>query len=112
VRRSVVPAALTEVTGRRFAPSVEAAAYFVIAEGLTNAARHAGARRVEVSATTTEDDNLLVVEIRDDGAGGADPGGGGLRGLADRLAVLGGALSVSSPPAGGTILRGEIPCAS
>jgi signal transduction histidine kinase len=112
VRRSVVPAAVTEVTARRFAPSVEAAAYFLIAEGLTNAARHAGAQRVEVAATTTEDDAVLVVEIRDDGAGGADPAGGGLRGLADRVAVLGGTLTVTSPPAGGTILRGEIPCAS
>jgi PAS domain S-box-containing protein len=112
VRRSPVPAAVVAVPdgGRRFSAAVEAAAYFLAAEGLTNAARHAGAQRAEVAVTATEDQ--LVVEVRDDGAGGADPDGGGLRGLADRLAVLGGALSITSPPGGGTILRGEIPCAS
>src|SRR4051794_2614031 len=112
VRRSTVPAAVTAVPAQRFSPSVEAAAYFLIAEGLTNAARHAEARRVEVDVHATDDGARLVIEVRDDGAGGADARGGGLRGLADRLAVLGGALSVTSPPSGGTILRGEIPCAS
>jgi PAS domain S-box-containing protein len=111
VRRSAVPAAVTAVPAQRFPAPVEAAAYFLIAEGLTNAARHAGAQRVEVDVQAAGDDRL-VVEVRDDGAGGADPEGGGLRGLADRLAVLGGTLSVSSPPSGGTVLRGEIPCAS
>jgi PAS domain S-box-containing protein len=111
VRRSVVPAAVTTVPDRRFSPSVEAAAYFLIAEGLTNAARHAEAGRVEVAVRTPAAD-VLVIEVGDDGAGGANPDGGGLRGLADRLAVLGGTLRVVSPPGGGTILRGEIPCAS
>ena len=112
VRRSMVPAAVTAVPDERFPASVEAAAYFLIAEGLTNAARHADAARVEVAVRTDQDGACLVIEVGDDGAGGADAEGGGLRGLADRLAVLGGTLSVSSPPDGGTILRGEIPCAS
>jgi signal transduction histidine kinase len=111
VRRSTIAATVTAVPDVRFAPAVEAAAYFLVAEGLTNAARHAaGAERVEVAVS--EDAPWLVVEVADDGAGGADPEGGGLRGLADRLAVLGGTLAVTSPPGGGTILRGEIPCAS
>ena len=58
------------------------------------------------------DDGALVVSVRDDGAGGADPdGGSGLRGMADRLAALGGRLEVDSPPGGGTLVRGVIPCA-
>jgi PAS domain S-box-containing protein len=117
VGRSAVPAAVISVPEERFAPGVEAAAYFLIAEGLTNAARHAGAGRVEVAVAVAvhplaDDGRVLVVEVRDDGTGGANPEGGGLRGLADRLAVLGGALTVTSPSAGGTVLRGEIPCAS
>jgi PAS domain S-box-containing protein len=112
VRRSTVPASVVAVPPARFAAAVEAAAYFLIAEGLTNAARHATAATVEVAVTKDDDNPDLVVEVRDDGAGGANPDGGGLRGLADRLAVLGGTLSIISPPGGGTILRGEIPCAS
>jgi len=111
VRRSTIAATLTAVPDARFAPAVEAAAYFLVAEGLTNAARHAaGAGHIAVEIAERE--AILIVEVRDDGAGGANPEGGGLRGLADRLAVLGGTLAVTSPPGGGTILRGEIPCAS
>jgi PAS domain S-box-containing protein len=114
VRRSVVPArvATRPAEGRRYGAAVEAAAYFLVAEGLTNAARHAADSATLVEIAVAEAHELLVVEVRDDGPGGADPEGGGLRGLADRLAVLGGALTVTSPPSGGTVLRGEIPCAS
>jgi signal transduction histidine kinase len=90
---------------------VEAAAYFVVAEGLTNVARHAdGASRAEVNVT--EADGALVVEVGDDGAGGASLNGSGLRGLSDRVAALGGELEVTSPPGGGTKLRAVIPCES
>jgi PAS domain S-box-containing protein len=114
VRRSAIVARVVAVPGdaRRFPAAVEAAAYFLVAEGLTNAARHAGPAATAAEIAVREDGETLVVEVRDDGAGGADPDGGGLRGLADRLAALRGTLTVISPPAGGTILRGEIPCAS
>jgi signal transduction histidine kinase len=99
------------VPDARFAAPVEATAYFTVAEGLTNAARYAAAERVEVEAEHA--DGRLRVEVRDDGRGGADPtAGSGLRGLADRVAALDGALDVISPPRGGTRLRVEIPCAS
>ncbi|WP_445150926.1 PAS domain S-box protein [Baekduia sp. Peel2402] len=113
VRRSALAArvAAPPADGRRYGADVEAAAYFLVAEGLTNAARHAASATV-VEIAVVEEPGVLVVEVRDDGAGGADPDGGGLRGLADRLAVLGGVLTVTSPPSGGTVLRGEIPCAS
>jgi PAS domain S-box-containing protein len=111
VARSTLPARLAAVPDARFAAPVEATAYFAVAEGLTNAARHAAARRVEIEATRA--DGRLRVEIRDNGCGGADPvGGSGLRGLADRVAALDGALDVISPPGGGTVLRVDIPCGS
>jgi signal transduction histidine kinase len=89
---------------------VEATGYFLAAEGLANVVRHAGATRAELRVQ--HDDGALVVSLRDDGAGGADPeGGSGLCGIADRLAALGGRLEVDSPPGGGTLLRGVIPCA-
>jgi len=109
VRRSAVPARLVVAPAERFAEAVEAAAYFVVSEGLTNVARHAvAAKLVEISVARS--DGRLVVEVRDDAAGGADPRGGGLRGLADRLAALDGSLDVLSPPGGGTTLRAMIPC--
>jgi signal transduction histidine kinase len=96
------------VAERRYPPPVEATAYFVIAEALTNVARHADA--AEARVTLTEGDGRLVVTVADDGRGGADQAGGsGLRGLADRLAAAGGTLSVASPHGGGTILRAELP---
>jgi PAS domain S-box-containing protein len=111
VARASVPTRLVAAPQARFAPSVEATAYFTVAEGLTNTARYAAAERVEVEAVSV--DGSLRVEVRDDGCGGADPtGGSGLRGLADRVAALDGALSVTSPPGGGTVLRAEIPCGS
>jgi signal transduction histidine kinase len=111
VTRSRVPARLTAVPERRFPAAVEATAYFTVAEALTNAARYAGARLVEVTAAHADD--RLRVQVRDDGRGGADPAAGsGLRGLADRAAALGGELSLTSPPGGGTVLTVEIPCDS
>jgi PAS domain S-box-containing protein len=111
VARSSVPTRLGAVPQERFAPAVEATAYFTIAEALTNAARYAEAQRVEVDVARTDD--RLRLEVRDNGRGGADAAAGsGLRGLADRLSALDGELDVISPPGEGTVLRAEIPCGS
>ena len=111
VARSSVPSSLVAVPDARFAAAVEATAYFSVAEGLTNAARHAAATRVEVAVIRV--DNSLRVEVRDNGRGGAGTSArSGLRGLADRVAALDGVLDVVSPQSGGTVLRVEIPCAS
>jgi signal transduction histidine kinase len=89
---------------------VEVAAYYVIAEALTNVAKYADAQSATVRVAREHD--TLVAEVADDGCGGADPASGsGLRGLADRVEALGGRLRVWSPPGGGTRLRAEIPCA-
>jgi PAS domain S-box-containing protein len=109
VRRSPLPAHLVAVPDARFPSAVEAAAYFVVAEGLTNAARHAaGASAVEVAVGV--EGGSLAVAVSDDGPGGANLDGGGLGGLADRVAALGGQLGVTSPAGGGTTLKAEIPC--
>ena len=109
--RSSIPARLVGVPDARFTAPVEATAYFSVAEGLTNAARHAAAAQVEVEVTRVDD--RLRVEIRDDGRGGAGTTAGtGLRGLADRVAALDGEVDVVSPESGGTVLRVEIPCGS
>jgi PAS domain S-box-containing protein len=98
----------SDVTERLPAP-VEAALYFVAAEALTNVARYAGATRVEVRVERGA--GTVTVEVSDDGVGGADPlSGSGLRGLADRIAALDGAIEVTSPPGGGTTVRAAIPC--
>ncbi|HEX3319018.1 MAG TPA: PAS domain S-box protein [Solirubrobacteraceae bacterium] len=111
VARAAVPTRLHVADDRRLAPAIEVTAYFTVAEALTNVARYAEARSVEVSLGYA--DGTLVVEVRDDGRGGADAGGGtGLRGLADRVTALDGSLSVDSPAGAGTIIRAEIPCAS
>jgi signal transduction histidine kinase len=92
----------------RFPAAVEAAAYFVVAEGLTNVARYSGASAAEVDVSV--DGGRLVVVVRDDGRGGADPArGSGLRGLGDRVAALDGRLSVDSAAGRGTVLRAELP---
>jgi PAS domain S-box-containing protein len=111
VARSSVPSSLVAVPDARFAAPVEATAYFSVAEGLTNAARHAAATQVEVAVIRV--DNSLRVEVRDDGRGGAGTSArSGLRGLADRVAALDGVVDVVSPTNGGTVLRVEIPCGS
>jgi signal transduction histidine kinase len=90
-------------------PSVEAVAYFVAAEALTNVLKYAEAGQVVIRARLENDD--LVVEIQDDGVGGADERKGtGLQGLRDRVGALDGTLTVISPPAGGTLVRAQIPC--
>ena len=108
VDRSSIPAKLAEVPDRRFPAAVEAAAYFVVAEALTNAARYSDATAVEVSAEQV--DGRLRVVIKDDGRGEADMLGSGVRGIADRVAAVDGALSIRSPAGRGTVVRAEIPC--
>jgi PAS domain S-box-containing protein len=95
------------VLEERLAPEIEAAAYYVVAEALTNTAKHAGASRAAVAVTLLGD--RLVVDVADDGCGGADLVGSGLRGLADRVEAFGGSLVVESPADGGTRIRAEIP---
>jgi signal transduction histidine kinase len=104
--RTPVPVEIDVSVDRLPAP-VEATAYFVVAEALTNAAKHSSAGHAEVLARI--EDGVLRVEVRDDGVGGASPDGTGLVGLADRLAVLDGRLEVDSPPGGGTRLTAAIP---
>jgi signal transduction histidine kinase len=94
----------------RLPSAIEAPAYFLVAEALTNIAKHSGARNAEVSASV--DGGTLTVEVRDDGVGGAKPGGHGLLGLQDRLAALDGALRIESPPGAGTLIAATIPLAA
>jgi GAF domain-containing protein len=96
-----------DVTAERFPPDIEASAYFVVAEALTNVVKHARATRTEVSVAAR--DGTLRVEIRDDGIGGADPAGHGLIGLGDRAAALGGRLDVADRAGGGTVVTAELP---
>ncbi len=89
----------------------ETAVYFVVAEALANARKHAAATRISVHVWEGPS-RELVAEIVDDGRGGADPEGSGLAGLRKRVAALDGTLSVDSPPGGPTVVRAELPCAS
>ncbi len=87
----------------------EAAAYYVVSEALANVAKHAHASVAHVSVTRS--DNYLLINVSDDGVGGAAAtAGGGLQGLEDRTAAIGGRLSIASPLGAGTRLRAEIPC--
>ncbi|MEN3264605.1 histidine kinase, partial [Pseudonocardia sp.] len=107
-RRSAVPVRLDVGVDGRLPEQVELAAYYVVAEALTNAAKHADASVVDVRVATGQ--GQLRVEIRDDGCGGADPtGGSGLVGLTDRIEALRGWLSVHSPPGVGTALEVVLP---
>jgi signal transduction histidine kinase len=106
--RMPVPVEIDASVGR-LPTAVEATAYFVIAEALTNVAKHAQARRAAVMARI--EDGTLAVQVRDDGIGGARRGGSGLIGLADRLAALDGELRVESPVDGGTLVAAAIPLA-
>ena len=104
-----MPVELAEPPEERLPPAVESAAYFMVAEALTNVAKYAHADSASVRVERMN--GRAVVEVRDDGVGGADPdGGSGLRGLADRVAALDGRLSISSPAGSGTLVRAEIPC--
>jgi signal transduction histidine kinase len=107
--RAPLPVTVAADPGRLPA-DVESAAYFTVAEALTNVAKYSHAAAASVSVASVN--GHLVVEVRDDGVGGADASRGtGLRGLADRVAALGGRLEVESPAGAGTVLRAEIPCA-
>jgi signal transduction histidine kinase len=107
-RRSPVLVDLDVRAPERLAEPVEVAAYYVVAEALTNAAKHAQASVVRVEAEVIDGD--LRVSVQDDGLGGADPASGsGLVGLTDRVVALGGKLTLHSPPGGGTTLRIELP---
>jgi signal transduction histidine kinase len=105
-----IPVTLSVDTASRPVPAVETAAYFVAAEALTNAAKHAHAEHVEIRITHTGEQ--LELEVRDDGTGGANPDGGGLRGMRHRVEALDGKLFITSPRGGPTIVRAELPCAS
>jgi signal transduction histidine kinase len=109
-RRCTVPVQLDVQTERGLPERVEVAAYYVIAEALTNAVKHANASVIKVDADAT--DRVLRLRVRDDGAGGADPiRGSGLVGLKDRVEALGGTITVQSPAGAGTSLHAELPLA-
>jgi PAS domain S-box-containing protein len=107
--RCAVPVAVTVDPSHNVPEAIEAAAYYVIAEALTNVAKHAKASGARVQVGL--EDGRVVIEVADDGVGGAHSGeGSGLFGLADRVEALGGRLDVRSPRGEGTVLRAEIPC--
>jgi signal transduction histidine kinase len=109
VERSPVVTTITAVPAGRFPAAIEATAYFVVSEALANVAKHALAGSAQV--TVRELDGRLLVQVTDDGAGGARPeDGSGLRGLADRVASVGGVLLIDSRPGCGTRLEADIPC--
>jgi signal transduction histidine kinase len=106
--RAPVPVELSYAPTDRLPGPVEAAAYYVVSEALTNVAKYADASVVRVRVDRS--DGAALIEVADDGAGGADPSGGsGLRGLADRVEALGGRLTVESPVGEGTTLRAALP---
>jgi PAS domain S-box-containing protein len=105
--RSSLPVTV-DVCAQRFPSAIEATAYFVASEALTNVVKHADARCAEVAACV--EDGALRVQVRDDGVGGADPAqGSGLTGLKDRVEALGGTIEMTSPAGGGTSLVARIP---
>jgi signal transduction histidine kinase len=110
--RCPVPVSVDVVALPRPTPTIESIAYFVVAEALTNVARHAQATAAAV--TVRRDDDWLRLVVSDNGLGGADIaiGGTGLAGLADRLSAVDGRITVDSPPGGPTVLVAELPCAS
>ena len=109
-RGSAVPVEL-EASGDRAPPEVEAVAYFIACEALTNAVKHGSPSRVTVQ--TERSDDVLRLVVADDGVGGAAPASGrGLAGMADRVAAQGGTLALESPPGAGTRIAVELPCVS
>jgi signal transduction histidine kinase len=108
--RTPVPVEIAELPENRLDAPVEAAAYYVIAEAITNVAKYADATHTTVSVT--QSNGRATVTVSDDGVGGADPAAGsGLRGLAARVEALNGRLDVDSPREGGTRIKAEIPTA-
>jgi signal transduction histidine kinase len=115
--RAPLPVKLRVDVQRAASPSVEAVAYFIVSEALTNVAKHAQATRAEV--TVTRDGDVLRVTVTDDGSGGAVPAEGddagagtGLRGLTQRAAAVDGTLTIDSPPGGPSVIAAELPCES
>jgi GAF domain-containing protein len=110
-RRSAIPIDVDVDLEERLPAPAEAAAYYIASEALTNVAKHAHANVVELIAT--HDDGVLTLEVRDDGIGGVDAGrGSGILGLTDRVEALGGTISITSPPSGGTTLSVRLPTAA
>ena len=109
--RAPMPVTVEVPDERRPPPVVETAAYFVVAEALTNVAKHAG-RRARARRRARATPQRLVVEISDEGPGGANPQGGGLTGLRHRVEAIDGTLRVDSPAGGPTTIRAELPCGS
>jgi signal transduction histidine kinase len=108
--RAPIPTRVLRAPSERLPAPVEVTAYFVVSEALANAAKHAGAGSVIIDADRQE--GRLRIEVTDDGVGGADiKAGTGLRGLADRVAAIGGRIRVESPDGQGTRVVAEIPCA-
>lgn len=106
VNRIDIPVAVN-VPAERLQTEIEASAYFILAEALTNVVKHSNAESARVRASV--EDGVLQVEVRDDGIGGADPDSHGLVGMADRVSALGGRLSVQSPAGGGTVVTATLP---
>ncbi len=112
VATAAVPVRLRVQVEPRCSPTIEAIAYFTVAEALTNVAKHAVARQAEV--IVDRDGDTLRIVVTDDGRGGASPdgAGSGLRGLRQRVEAVDGALTVHSPLGGGTVIKAELPCES
>jgi signal transduction histidine kinase len=109
LERASVPVDVAELPAERLTEPVEAAAYYVVAEAVTNVAKYAQASRATVSIRRSN--GLATVTVSDDGVGGADPArGSGLRGLAARVEALNGRLDIESAPERGTRIKAEIPC--
>ena len=106
-KRAPLPVEIDASLDGRLPEPVEAAAYFVVSEALTNVVRHSGADQAEIHVR--RDNGRLHVEVSDNGTGGADPAGSGLRGLADRVAALDGRLEIDGAAGGGTTVRADIP---
>jgi signal transduction histidine kinase len=108
-RRAPLPVELEDTPAERLPDRVESAAYFVVAEALTNVAKYARATHARVNVS--RHGGRVLIAVSDDGVGGADPAAGsGLRGLLDRVSALGGRFEVDSRPAQGTTVRATIPC--
>ena len=108
--RLPIPVRLTVDLPRRPSPAIEAVAYFVVSESLTNITKHAQASQAEVVVQRAGD--RLHIIVSDDGAGGADPARGtGLAGLAKRAASVDGTFEIASPPGGPTLITVDLPCA-
>ena len=106
--RSPLPVVIANVPGERLPHPVEAAVYYIVAESLTNVAKHAHASSATV--TVSSDERVVIVEVSDDGRGGAGlADGSGLVGLRDRVEALGGSLALNSPPGEGTVVRAVLP---